>query len=76
MTTKDHTCLAELAWWIDGCLSYLGTSVHPPIKMPNFEKITLCLNPIIFKGGLTFRHIFSKFIILENFVILVQLSII
>jgi len=48
ITTKDHTSLAELAWWFDGCISYLGTSVHPPTNIPNFEKIVLYLHELNF----------------------------
>ncbi len=69
-TTKDHTSLAGIPWWIDGCISYLGTSVHPPLKMTNFEKMTLYLNELNFIGGLTLRYDFRKFVILENLVTL------
>ena len=69
-TIKDHTSLAELAWWFDDCISYLGTSVHPPLKMSHFEKMTLYLHELNFKGGLTYRHTFRKFVILTNFVTL------
>ncbi len=59
-TKKDHTSLAELAWWFDGCISYLRTSVHPPLKMSSFEKMTLRLNEPNFSGGLTSRCNFEN----------------
>lgn len=68
MTLKDHAPLAGRAWWNWGCIFYLGTSVQPPIKTPNFENITLCLNMLILWGGLTPRLNFVKLVILKNFV--------
>ena len=70
ITKKDHTCLAGRAWWFDGCISYLRTSVHPPLKIRHFEKMTLYLNEQNFKGGLTLSHDFRKHVILENFLTL------
>ena len=69
-TKKDHTSLAVLAWWFDGCISYLGMSVKPPLKSPSFEKMVLCLNELNYKGGLTTRHNFRNLVILGNFVTL------
>jgi len=41
--------------------------LNPPLKLPNFEKMALCLNEQNYKGGLTSRHNFRKLLILENF---------
>ena len=67
-TQKDHTCLAGTSWWFEGCISYLGTSVQPPLKTPDFEKLVLCLIMVKLEGGLTPRHNYTKLLILENFV--------
>jgi len=47
----------------------IPTEIFEP-KTPNFEKMTLYLNELNFKGRLTNRHNFEKLLILENFVTL------
>ena len=71
-TQKDHTCLAGTSWWFEGCISYLGTSVQPPLKTPDFEKLALCLIVLKLEGGLTPRHNYTKSLILGNFVLVLQ----
>ena len=46
---------------------YLGTSVQPPTKTPDFENFTLWLSHVFFRGGLTPRLNFVKLVISESF---------
>ncbi len=58
---KDPMCLSGTSGWFDDCISYLGTSVQPPLQMTSFEKITLCLIVAKLERGLTPRHNYEKF---------------
>jgi len=46
---------------------YLGTSVQPPTKTPNFENIVLCLIHVILRGGLTPERNLLNYLLWNHF---------
>lgn len=61
VTLKIDQCFMGTSWWFGGWLFYTGMNAKPPLFMPYFEKMTLCLNTPEIKGGLTARLNFVKY---------------